>query len=134
MVTVWILFIYVQQFFFSFFLRFIIIIIIIMVFLNCFEFIHVDFFCFAAAQLARQFVCLFVGIKPRKSLFHLPAWAWGKTRIHSGSLAFPAVVPKVHRRPESLYVPTKVNTLQPDELLASLDLCKPHADASSVTE
>jgi len=31
-----------------------------MVFLNCFEFIHVDFFCFAAAQLARQFVCLFV--------------------------------------------------------------------------
>jgi len=36
--------------------------------------------------------------------------------IHSGPVALPAVLPKVHHRPETLYVPTEVNTLQVDGL------------------
>jgi len=67
------------------------------------------------------FVCLFVcWNKPRKSLLRLPPWARSKTPdweyIHSGRVALPAVLPKVHRRPETLYVPTLVNTLQVDGL------------------
>jgi len=36
--------------------------------------------------------------------------------IHSGNVALPAVLPKVHLHPESLYVPTEVKTLQVDGL------------------
>ena len=36
--------------------------------------------------------------------------------IHSGRLALPAVLPKVHHHPEVLYVPTEVNTRQVDGL------------------
>ena len=36
--------------------------------------------------------------------------------IHSGRVTLPAVLPKVHHRPEPLYVPTEVYTLQVDRL------------------
>ena len=67
------------------------------------------------------FVCLLVGWnKPRKSLLRLPPWARSKIPdweyIHSGRVALPAVLPKIHRRPEPLYVPTQVNTLKVDGL------------------
>jgi len=43
--------------------------------------------------------------------------------IHSGRVAHPAVLPKVHHCPEMFYVPTEVNTAQVDGLpqLTSLD-------------
>jgi len=36
--------------------------------------------------------------------------------IHSGSVALPAVLPKIHHRQETLYVPSEVNTRQVDGL------------------
>ena len=56
-----------------------------------------------------------------------------------GSVALPAVLPKVHYRPESLNVPTKVNTVRVYKLtggLASLDLTKPRTNKikSSITK
>jgi len=88
-------------------------------------------------SFVRLFVCLFVIINPenlyrdfasRPGLEGKP-WEY----IHSGRVALPAVLPKVHHRPEPLYVPTDVNTLQVDGF-ASLDLRKPHTDTSSAAK
>jgi len=64
------------------------------------------------------FVCSY---KTQKSLpwLRLPSWARNQTTweyIHSGRIILPAVLPKVHHRPEPLYVPTEVNARQVDGL------------------
>jgi len=64
------------------------------------------------------FVCFFCCYKTRKSLLRLLLWARSKTlgSISTQAVALPVVLPKVHHRPEPLYVPTAVNTLQVDGL------------------
>jgi len=61
------------------------------------------------------FVCCY---KPQKSgpYFASPGIEVNPLRIHSGRVALPAVLPKVHHRPETLYVPKEVNTPQVDGL------------------
>ena len=63
-------------------------------------------------------VCLFVVTNP-KPLTSPPAVGSKETPweyIPSGSVALPAVLPKVHHRLEPLYVSSEVNTLQVDGL------------------
>ena len=82
-----------------------------------------------------MFVCLFVGIKPENPYFASQRglenlWEY----IQSGRVALPAVLPKVHHRPEPLYVPIEVNTLQVDGLARISGLTQALTDASSATE
>jgi len=54
------------------------------------------------------FVCCYKTRKP-----FLLGWKWNPWEyIHSGCVSLSAVLPKVHHRPEPLYVPTEVNTPQ----------------------
>jgi len=56
--------------------------------------------------------------------------------IHSGRVLLPAVLPKVHHRPETLYVPTEVNSPQFDGLARTPGLMQALSIqvASSATE
>ena len=61
------------------------------------------------------FCLLFVVIKPENPYFAShPRLEVRSLGVHSGRVALPAVLPKVHHHPETLYVPTEVNTLQVD--------------------
>jgi len=76
-----------------------------------------------------QSLCLFVWCyKTRKTLLRLPPLARSKTPgeyFHPGRVALPAVLPRVHHRPELLYVPTEVNTLHVDGLACNPGLTQP---------
>jgi len=54
------------------------------------------------------FFCLFVVVKPKNIYFASCPGIEVKPLefIHSGRIALPAVLPEVHHRPETLYVPT----------------------------
>jgi len=73
-----------------------------------------------ASRASSLFVCWFCCYKTRKSLLRLPLGLGVSPLeyIHSDRVALPqaAVLLKVHHRPETLYVPTEVNTLQVDGL------------------
>jgi len=61
---------------------------------------------------------MFISIKPKNPYFASRRGLEVKPLgvIHSDHVALPAVLPKVHHRPEPLYVPTEVHTLSVDGL------------------
>ena len=82
---------------------------------NKFRFLLVVWGKFVVEEVVTQGESIAVPINPKiPSLLGVKKKPW--ECIHSGRVALPVVLPKVHHCPEPLYVPTEVNTLQLDGL------------------